>query len=240
MKKICALFFLVGVFAARSQDIFCDNAWLAPAPATGGGGSGPTFLTAVGVAAGSNSTTSSVSVTNAASIGNLVCVAVYASAEQGDVSSVTDSKGNTYLFATNSLNSNNGIYVWIYYSFLTSALTTSDTITATWASPYYCYRAMSAAAFSGATTFDAAASANGNGSSVSVPGSVAANSIIFDAFCGSSYTGTGFAGILQSGDPGNGLFTWLLYQPMPAGGYADPGGDTTVFAGWAGAWASFK
>lgn len=103
----------------------------------------------------SSGTTVSGTLTAAASIGTLVMVQAHWVRSSGTISSVTDSKGNTYTPLTQiSTGSTQPGRIRLFYSFITVALTTSDTITATMDNSTTNPRHIKIAKVSGALAFD--------------------------------------------------------------------------------------
>jgi len=101
-----------------------------------------------------SSTTRTATFTASASIGDVICVSWFAENEQ-PITGISDTQGNTYTLTPGTLDitSGNGIRTGFAYSILTTAVTTSDTVTVTWSDGSFDYRGCSLIKLSGGGTY---------------------------------------------------------------------------------------
>jgi len=193
-------------------------------------------------------TTSTIAVSAAVPAGRLVTVVgVFGSTGGSPVlPSATDTKGNTYTLRANIPPTSTSLGLYILSSVITTALTSSDSITTTFTNTGN-NSAASALVFSGASTFEAGNQNSGTGTAVT------SNSVNTTDTCdvlvgvvappgNTTATFTAGPGFTTTGVVNGSLQGWLIPEyafVTPAGSYAATG----TFSGsvsWVAAVAAFK
>lgn len=182
--------------------------------------------------------------------GHTLAVAVgWISATQ-TISSVTDSRSNTYTVHTisSSWDGGNGKLQWAS-GYMTTALQVGDTVTITWASPALTYRAFAYFDVSNAASAgqpDQQSSAIGNSTSPSASASTTATNTCLLGIVGlaSNSRTYGSSNWTVSGAvhdwPDLQDRTYYMYKNASASGAQDPGGTVNASINWGVSWIALK
>lgn len=211
------------------------------APAAGGGT--PAFdLSAFAPVVGPSDQPAVATCTNAVASGKRLVVAIFSSNEQGGISSVVDSGGNTYSSITSVVTASNR-KLWLYSAPITTALTTSSTVTVTWVTPSYSYQCVVGFVLSGVTAVDVSATGdNDNAATVAAAATTTVSDTVAVGIVASmdaSYASSNFDS-LYSSSSGGGATVYAVKKVFTTSGSKDVGGTCTIFQGWSAAWVALK
>lgn len=236
---------------AQTANVTTANIGSIVAAGGGGGGSTPTFGGELGrwTETSSNATTVQNPSSNVATGSTVVCIIEWNSASQ-TLTSVTDSGGNTYTINVNVVNNpNSNDHIAIATAYVSTALTTSSTITVNWGSAAYTYRAGANFYATGTASSgqpDATASNNSYGTTVTISASTTATKTCLiglveltstsDTYSASNWTVSGTNQDWQGATRRN----YYAYKNATANGTQNPGGSFSVNETWGGAWVALK
>lgn len=242
--------FLAAWFACATAGFLC--AQLAPfdpvflsavnPPGAAGGGTPAFDLSAFAPVVGPSDQPAVATCSNAVATGKRLVVVIFSNNEQGGISSVVDSGGNTYSSIASVVTASNR-KVWLYSSAIGTALTTSSTVTVTWVTPSYSYQCVMGFVLSGVSAVDVSATGdNDNAATVSASATTTVADTVAVGVVASmdaSYASGNFDALYTSSS-GGGATIYAVKKVFNSTGSKDIGGTCTIFQGWSTVWAAFK
>lgn len=193
----------------------------------------------------SDSSTSQITV-NAAPQGSRIVVIAYSNYSTQAISSVSDSRGNSYSIDVTFTDASTSCEIYIVSALATTALQDNDTVTITWSNPTYSYRFASVFYLENADVFDISKSNTTYSSTLSASETVANDSVQigFTFIQSETYSWTGLNSEweiigLHNSLPGGSRGCFFEKETV-SGASINPGGSFDGSVSYCVAWASYK
>lgn len=216
----------------------------------GGGGGTPAYVGEIqrGQELGAPTSTTVITLASGVSSGNRVVILFKWYLGTQTISSIADSRGNTYV-VDKTLTHDTSVYHAVISAHVTTALQTSDTITITFSASGTSYRAWCVVNLSGcasSSAVDQTGSGFAFGTSVSAAASTTAAATVLvgqvDLFSiANTYGSSAWDSIGAAYDwSGNGQRTYFLKKVLTSAGSQNPSGTVSANESWGVTWVAYK